>query len=233
MSVAPYVPGLPGVRSVKAATHRTVFKQASEMFLAGGRVIDGTLSRDPGNTGDLTTLRPGLLMGRVTTTGRYAPSILGVTLNAESSGSTSIEVSVATATELVRRIGASGTFKLVGPPTSGGTVATATVTYSAVNLTTGAITVTALSSAFIAGSFVCPTDGSETPLTFIPDGYGITVAEMDGTIINEQFAELPIGGSVESSKLLPVFPSDTSLRNWLVSNLNAAAGGQFVFDHRY
>ena len=55
---------------------------------------------------------------------------------------TTITTDVNTAAELVRRIGATGTFKLTGPPTAGGAVVTQTVTFSAVNTSTGAITIT-------------------------------------------------------------------------------------------
>lgn len=138
------VPGLPGVRSTVTANPYTVFRQRSEYFIALSRIIDGTKSRDVGNTNDIDRLRPGLLMGKVTSGGKYANAIIGTTTNAETGASTSIETSAASATELVRRVGTTGTFKLSGPPVASGTVRTLTATYSAVDTSTGAITVTAL-----------------------------------------------------------------------------------------
>ena len=48
---------------------------------------------------------------------------------------------LAQAVELVRRVGASGDLYITGPPTAAGTVAQITKAYSAVNTTTGVITV--------------------------------------------------------------------------------------------
>lgn len=221
---------MPGIQGARTATHRALFLQRSEMFLAGGKLIGGVSSRDPGNSPDVTVLRIGLLMGKITSTGLYAPSVLGVTTNAEAVGSTSIEASAAVVTELVRRVGASGTFKLTGPPTANGVVATETVTYSAASGTT--ITATAILNAFVAGSFIQPTDGSETPISFIPDteGFGIPVVDRDGTSLTAvEFPKLPISGVIDCAQILPVWPSDTSLRAWLVARLNDGDGGQYVF----
>lgn len=226
----PFVTGLPGVRSAKTATHRLIFRQGDYNFLSLGKTIKGSSSRDPLNTDDINVLRPGLLMGKVTADSKYAPSIIGVTTNAEAAGSTSIEAAAAVVTELVRRVGASGDFKLTGPPTANGVVATETVTYSAASGTT--ITVTAIGQAFVAGSFIQPTDGSEFAVTLIPDGYGINVFDESASAIDVQFPEFPIAGAVDSSQIIN-WPSDTSLRAKIFSWLNGAEGGQFVGDHRY
>lgn len=232
MPVAPFVPGIPGVRAAISAAQKIIFKGGKvPEFLPQGRLIDGSISRDPTNS-PVTNLMPGLLLGKVTATSLYAPSIMGVLTVAFSTG-TSMTVAAATAVELVRRVGTSGTFKLVGPASAAGILQVVTVTYSAVNTTSGVITVTDPSAAFIIGSFVCPTDGSENILTFIPDGFGISAVDSDGTTnITNQFPLVPVGGVVISSALIN-WPSDGSLRIWIVSNLNAASGGKFEFDHIY
>lgn len=220
----------PGIASARTARHRALFLQRSETFLAQGRLLDGTLSRDPSNTTDIANLQIGLILGKITSSGLYAPSIFGVTTNGESVGATSIQASAAVVTELVRRVGSSGTFKLTGPPSSGGVVVTETVTYSAASSTN--ITATAILNDFVAGSFIQPTDGSETPLTFIPDteGYGIQVTDRDGSsLATVELPRMPISGVVDCAQLLPAWPDDTSLRAWLVARLNDAFGGQFVF----
>lgn len=229
-----------GVAAARTASHRALFLQRSETFLAQGKFIAGACSRDPGNTGDVNVLRIGLLMGKISTVvnslgavDQYAPSVLGVTTNAEAVGSVAIETSAAVVTELVRRCGASGTFKLTGPPTANGVVVTETVTYS--SAATTIIVVTAISNAFVAGSFIQPTDGSETTLAFVPDteGYGILTTDIDGaSVTSVDFPKLPVSGIVDSSQLLPAWPSDTSLQAWIVARLNDGAGGQYVFDHR-
>lgn len=229
-----WVPGLPGVRSALTANHKIVFKQDGQAMLALGQKISGANSRDPTNTVDVTVLQPGLLMGKRTSGGFYAPSIIGVTTAAYTSGGTTLNVSAAAATEIVRRVGSSGTATLraIGPPTAAGTVAVTSVTYSAVNTSTGDITVSSLGVDKIAGTFITAADGSQLPLTFIPDGYGICVVDLSGTSIDTEFPAFPISGVITSAQLVN-WPSDTSLQSWIVSNLNGAAAGQFVFDHVY
>src|SRR5437667_398009 len=81
-----------------------------------------------------------------------------------------------------------------------------TFPYSAVNLTTGVITATAISNAYVAGSFVQPPDGSATINTLIPDwDYGIQVVDQDGnSIASVDFPKVPVSGILDSSQILPV-----------------------------
>jgi hypothetical protein len=147
MTMIGSINGLPGVGSTVTSTARIVLASViGALYLPLGRILDGSKSRDPLNTGDTDTLRAGVLLGKITSGGKYGPSILGVLGAAYdvSAAPTEMTVSAATATEIVRRIGASGTFKLVGPPSAGGTVQSATVTYSAVDTSTGVITVTSV-----------------------------------------------------------------------------------------
>lgn len=136
---------LPGVGNERSFGFRRLMLSGLPLYLPGGVVVDGSKSRDPLNTGDVHTLRAGMLMGKITATKKWAPSILGLLTAAYANDAgTTLTVSAATAAEIVRRIGTSGTFKITGPATAGGTVRTLTVTYSAVNTSTGAITITAL-----------------------------------------------------------------------------------------
>ena len=221
--------GLPGVRAPRTASSRIILRQGEYTFLAQGGVINGATARDAGNTGDLDNLRAGLLMGKITSGGQWSPSIIGVTTNAEAIGSTSIEASAATVTELAR-LAASGTFTLVGPAIAGGPAVSETVTYSAASGTT--ITVTAITNAFIAGSFICPNDGSQTPRSFIPDGFPLKVTDQDGTSQDVEFPQIPIAGCIVSSQLIN-WPTDIGLQAWIVNRLNEVSGGKFVFDHGY
>lgn len=144
MSIKPLL-GRPQVSTETLVTHRTVSRQGFWTFLANGAIVDGSKTRDPGNSADSTrTIRPGTLMGKITSGGKYANSVIGLSSGALASTGTTLTVSAAQAAELVRRVGASGTFKLTGPPTAAGTVRTVTVTYSAVNTSTGDITITAV-----------------------------------------------------------------------------------------
>ncbi len=154
-----------------------------------------------------------------------------MTTNAEAIGSTSIQASAAVVTELVRRCGATGTFLLRGPASAAGTIDVETVTYSAASSTN--ITVTALTKAFVAGSFIQPTDGSDDVLTFTPSGWPIHAVDYDGASLDVEFAEIPIECEIDSAQLLPVWPSDTSLQAWIVSRLDRPGGGKFQFSHTY
>lgn len=137
--------GRPGVTDERQAVYGFTFLGGTVQYLHGGKVIDGAKARNANTTGSYALrLPPGMLMGKITSGGRYAPSIVGVSTGALTATGTTLTVSAAQATEIVRRFGATGTFKLTGPPAANGTVRTLTVTYSAVNTTTGEVTITAL-----------------------------------------------------------------------------------------
>lgn len=227
------VPGIPGVRTARVATPRNVFRQNSLDFLSQGRLIDGANARDPGNGTDLTTLRSGMLMGKITSSGLYAPSIIGGVTVAVTAGATSITVSVATATEILRRFGATGTFNLGGPAVANGIYQQETVTYSAIVTSTGVITCTATVNAYVINSFCMPTDGSQIIRSFLPDGFGTLVADADGNVITVQYPQIPISGVVMSNQLLPYWPSDLALQTHIISQLKAATAGVYVFDHEF
>ena len=222
----------PGITAGKTASHRVVFRQRDESYLANGKTIDGSKSRDPSNTSDVTVLQSGLLMGKITSGGKYAPSILGLTSGALAAGATSITTATAAVlTELVRRIGATGTFTLTGPPSANGVVNSEVVTYSAATGTT--ITCTAILGNYISGSFIQPTDGSQQPLSFIDDLVlsGYQVVDNNGANVSSvDWPRVPISGTVHSANLIN-WPTDTSLQQWIISRLNDIAGRQFNFDH--
>jgi hypothetical protein len=214
------ITGLPGVGTARTATPREILAGNAQFaqYLPGLRIIDGSRSRDPLNGTDLDVLRAGLLIGKITSSGKYAPSVLGtLSVNAASSA-TSLTVSAATATEIVRRIGTTGTFKLSGPPAAAGTVATQTVTYSAVNTTTGVITCTAIGAAVIAGSFIQPTDGSETILTLLANRWGLKVTDIGGTSTDVLEDQLLLAAHIKTANILN-YPTDTSLIAWAKSAL--------------
>ncbi len=119
---------VPSLREVQTATPRLI-SLSGEVYREGGAIIIGTYSRDPLNTSNVDYLRAGLVMGTKTTGGKFAPSIIGVLASAydkDGSFDEVMTVSVATAVEIVRRIGATGSFNVTGPPSAAGTVATFT-----------------------------------------------------------------------------------------------------------
>jgi len=348
MSSFPGIPfGLPGLKSLRTATpNDPLWSDQGLILLPNSGVVDGTKSRDAQNASNLGNLRGGLLMGRVTSGGKFAPSFLGTVGTAYSSG-TSLVVPSPTGDEIVRRIGTSGTFKVVGPPAAAGVVRTTTVTYSAVAGASGGnrtITITALGAAkverfrfgtaatagnlqlaiaktdgtlaitgnaawsatdatyisnlntaldaagtagaivasaisavdtdfgfeltytaanyptgpafpaqvallptsatapvytvttaasdprFVAGSLICPTDGSELPIAIQGDPWGLRVLDDDGNSTDATFAKALVGGVIDTSKLIN-YPTDTSLITWLQNQLNVY--GRFVFNTNF
>ncbi len=337
---------MPGVSAERLVAFKRLFRGYAEEWLSGGKQIDGTYSRDPTNTGNLDVLLPGVVMGKRTSGGLYAPSIIGLTNGALASGGTTLTATAATITEIIRRIGTTGSLKITGPPSASGVVGTSTVTFSSPSgttatiaglgtnevqrvdfniassggsvallvpktdgsmvLTTGAswsgtdatylaainvvldaatgvsggIVATAISAvdtdlgfkltysgtgyaglpqpmasvttlptsstswsvsrtttgaqgAFVTQSLIQPTDGSETPLTFIgeADG-GIQVTDVNGGNIVVPFHRLPVAGEVDAAQLVN-WPADASLRLWLMAALSTASGGKFVFSEKY
>ena len=208
------ITGLPGVGTARTAHPRDVLAGNAQLaqYVPGLCLIDGTKSRDAGNSPDVDILRAGLLLGK--TSGKYAPSILGAISSAVAASATSITVPAAVAVEIVRRIGSSGTFKLTGPATAGGTAATQTVTYSAVNQTTGVITCSALSAASIAGSFVQPTDGSETIVSLLAARWGQKVTDVSGASTDTLCDALLLAGHVKTANVIN-YPTDSGLIAWL------------------
>lgn len=229
------ITGMPGIGTVVTATPREIFAGNAQFnqYIPGFFIIDGIKAADPLNVDAVTAatqydvLRCGLLMGKITASGKYGASVIGVTTGAITTSSTTIAVSAAVGTEIVRRIGASGTFKLTGPPTAAGVVATQTVTYSAISGT--AVTVTALGTngaAVVAGSLIQPTDGSETILTMIGDKYGIKVSDLSANRQDTPADQFTLGGFVNSSNIIN-YPADASLKTWVKAALNAAGSYQF------
>ncbi len=225
--------GLPRIATKVTATPRIVFRDGQVTGWKSGGGIIGALSRDPGNTGDVNVLRPGLLMGKQTSDGYWYPSIFGVTTGAYSAGGTSLTVATGVGSHIIDRIGATGTLHIVGPPAANGVVAEEDVTYSAI--AAGTITITALLNDYVSGAFIQPADGSEIIRSVIPDGWGINMFDTDmATAIAQPWPNLPLAGVITMSQLLPAWPSDTSLRAWLTNMLCAGGGaGLFIADTEF
>jgi len=222
---------MPGVSADKITRHRTVSANGFLDMLPGGAILDGTKVRDIDNpeVGESTRLRSGLMLGRATSGGKYSNSVFGQLQGAAAASATSLTLSAVQAIELVRRQGATGTFKLTGPPTASGVVATQTVTYSAVNTTSGVVTCSALSAAAVIGSFAQPNDGSEFMVSFIPDGWEMIVPAPDDL----PMPHLPVAGLIDGTKLLP-YPADPSLRAWVKAQMRSPVGpGVFSFTDSY
>lgn len=219
MSISPNF-GRPGIGTARTAQTWTVCRSVwRSLFYPHGGSIDGA-SRDYGNAENLYLLRPGLLMGRVTASKKWKPTVIGVTQGAYTSGGTSLTLTAAGATELARRVGTSGTFTLKSAATAGGTLTSDTVTFSAVNTSTGVVTITNIGANRITGSVVTAADGSEVPLTVIPDGYGIEVPTSGADV---DFPHILTEADLDVAKIID-YPADATLKAWLKAGLRTAGG---------
>ena len=192
--------GKPGVGpTTYTAQPRDVFYGNAKMAqpLPFPLTIDGVNSSNPTNAPYTWLLFAGMLLGQETASGKFACSILGLTTQPLGGGQTTLYTDVNTAAYIVQRQGTTGTFNLTGPSSPNGPVSgvrTIPVTYSAVNLTTGAITITATDAPPVAaadqvnslvivdntgsGNFTITVGGITTPAI----AYSATAATLVGNI---------------------------------------------------
>lgn len=210
--------GTPGVQSRQQDFSRRIMEQPGGQLRAGTHTLDADNCADSTHAEFERVIRAGIVIGRLSS-GLLGCSIIGsLTANA-ASGATTLTVTPAAAAELVRRIGASGTFNLRGAPTATGDVASEQVTYSAVNTTNGQITVTATTAAFHQDSFIQAEDGSETPTGIVAEHMGTRVTDEYN---NEIDAQVPIvaSGIVDQTQLIEWPANQAALGSWLMSQLS-------------
>ena len=215
----------PGMLADKTVAYREIMKGKIRELLPGGGVIDGSKSGDALNTGDLRVLRAGMIMGKDSTTKLWAPCFIGLVTADYTSGATEITVSAATAVEIVRRVGSSGTLNLTHAPTAGGTVVPyATLTYSAVNVTTGVLTITNIGANVETGAVVGPpvADTTYVPRAILANADGIKVIDEDAADVDVIASELLIGGQIDTAQIIN-WPAaaNTTLITWLKGVLTA------------
>lgn len=207
-------PTITGVYSGRSIEPRNIIASGVPQFFPSLKSLDGSKSRDTGNSDNVALLRGGLPLGKITSGGKYAPAVLGVSgvLHDTSVVTTVMTLPAAVVTEISRRIGASGTFKIIGPPTAAGTVATETVTYSAIASAT-TLTITATSADFAAGSIIAPADGSEAPSQFVVETYGVDVLDINGTAIDHPIKLLK-SADLNTDYIAFYSSFDASVKTW-------------------
>jgi len=235
---------VPRVGSEVPSTPRQIlWSPNGKLVLPGGKIIDGAESRDPLNTGYLHTIRAGMLMGKITASGKYAPSVLGLVATDTSTGSPNVEVVESAGDELERRVGASGNLRLIGAPTDTGVVAiSASLAYNSIGAAAGGKRTIVLAAncpaVYVDGSFLCAADGTHLPLGLIAKETGYRVTDLDGNNLDIEMHEMLIGGCIKASQILN-YPASglTTLRQWVKDALNSRgvgvvvnSGGTFKFD---
>ena len=87
------------------------------------------------------------------------------------------------------------------------------------------------SGAFAAGALIGDVDGSQVPLTVVPDGWGEYIPlNLAGVGQDIPFSYLPVDVMLDGSQLLP-WPSDTSLQAYIRTSLKT--NGDFTFTDSY
>ena len=139
--------GPPGVSDESRWGHKYVFRDGRFEALRNGGWFDALKCRDvfvSGQTAPSGVLQPGLFMGQVGTSSRWAPSFFGKTTANVLHGGTSVTVGAVQAQEVVRRLGGStGTLLIVGVPAAGAPAQVGWLTLTAADTTTGVLTVAA------------------------------------------------------------------------------------------
>ena len=220
--------GKPGVVGNYVSQPREVFYSGSQFaqYWAPPVTVDGTASDNPLNYPYDWLLWAGTLMGKIAATGKFANSVMGLSGAAVAAGATTLSTDLNTAREIIRRIGASGAFKLTGPPAGGGAVATSLVSYTAVNTATGAITIAAAPAACVAGALIQPGDGSETIFSILCETDGLQIVDqLHVNRVDVFTARLLAGGGTINSGMIVNYPSDPSLRAWIKAALRANVPG--------
>ena len=224
------ITGLPGYRTAVDYTPRRARKSSQGAnYLEGGAVIDGTRSGDAGNTSYVDVLRPGKIMAKRSSGGKYRNYIIGKT-TASYTGTgtvTSLTVGAATATEIARLIAATGasvTALLVGPPSAAGTVAETAITISAASGTT--LTIADLAVDKVTDSLIVVDDTVAGSLCIVDDDDFVKCSDELGNRIDQPFARPLIGGNLDTSQIID-WPADTSTITWLKGKLNAAGSNSF------
>lgn len=227
--------GAPGVYYGRSVVPLNIYtNQNTAAYAPSFYFFDGNYARDPDNT-PTSMLRAGLIVGKIATSGEgggYANSIIGVTTVAYTSSGTSLTVTTQCATEILRRIGNSGTFNLAGGTTATATVTSPTlVTFSNVNTSTGVITVTNIGVNVAVGAAVMPTDGSQTPLTIFDNPYGTDVTDVLANNIQQPMHRFVLRGDFFAASIINLTVVNLGVENYIKTTLNKGTnGGAFTFD---
>lgn len=223
--------GPPGLGTERESVQRKLLlTDQGAVIWPRGKLVDGDNARDPLNTGDLDVLRAGMVMGKITASDLLGASIIGKTGAGYTSG-TSLTLVASAAVEMNRRFGGDGTaeVRIVGAASNTGTTNEETITHSAINTTTGVVTITALSNDYIAGSLIIANDGCEDFVGLVGDGSGLKVTDIDSANVDAPLHNLVVGGVLDVGRIIN-YPAAayTTLITWIKGEIRAKGLG-YVF----
>lgn len=181
---------IPGIGTTRTATPRNILLTPDgAVYFPSGKVISGANARDPSHANNVDVLRAGLVLGKRYNDNKYAPSILGRLTVAGTAAGATITTDAVVGVELDRRVGAGGLFKVVGPPTDGGTVVIVnTLSYSgqvagvitlAANSAVAEVQTWTLDSVLTAGTYKLGYKGEWTA----DIAFDATIAEMQAALL--------------------------------------------------
>lgn len=233
----PVIRGTSSIGSGRTASFTRPFLYGDPYYPPGGVIVQGSKWYDNGNTGSVRTIRAGHI-GKMSS-GKVVPAVLGPTTAGYTSGGTELTVSASTALALVQAVGESGTFWLIGgtsAPNSLATVLAVQVTYSAVNTSTGAITITDIGANRASGSLLTTfqpallggtgglTGSPNLGLGVIDRAEGVPVVDADGNSLDVDLAEYGIRGHLNVDNVIN-WPSNAYIAEVLAYNLRIGSAG--------
>lgn len=217
-----------------------VFFQRGEFaaFMAAPVAASGANTDQPSNTPFDFVIQPGQMFGLIssgTAAGKYGSSIIGLTQATAAQGATSITIDGPTATEIIRRIGSTGTVTITGPASSvTGTVNVQSVVYTSVSTSAPyTITCSALGNAVLSGALVQPSDGSQVITTMYANQYAFSVKDIYNVVRTDITVDgfLASAGSaiLEDGVFLQIgsgtIPITSSLASYIRAQLTAGIPG--------
>ncbi len=224
---------VPGYYADKTLRTRNIFTNRTQFvpqFAPTLALLDGTLTRDTGET-PTDHLRAGLLVGKITTGGKYRNSIIGITTAAYVDNDTTITVPAAVATEVARLIALAGTsisLKFSGPATdaTAGAMVHTAITATAASGTT--ITVGDLNIGKVIGSLITPADGSETITNILSPADGLDVVDTLGNSV-DQTVNFLRGADLIATQIIGLTDAGASVQLYIKTALKLV--GSFTFDN--
>lgn len=235
---------LPSINTVRTRIPRNIhWGGGNNVTIRDPAVLTSVLSstsRDTGSPSNTGLIRPGCILGKITTGGKCRVGILGLNTVAVASGDSTVTCNGVVGTEVARIIAANGAtaLKLVGPPTAAGTVATVSATANSSTSTVITLSATA-GTALAAGSLICIGDGSHTPVeVFDPSSDGMGMVLNSGTAIDQAMPwHLKVASLVAANLINFVADDfgtavDTSVTAWIKAAF-VTAGRLYSYDTQY
>lgn len=241
--------GLPGMDDPRQVSKsRPVCLDDYGVVADGFVTIDASLTRDYGNTSNVSTVRDGTCLIQKPADGLFVPAILGQLGTAYTTGTT-LTVGVATAQAIAKSGVTSGNLYIIGGVSSGTTAATAitdinteAIAFSAVDTTAGTLTITALALDYAVGAVLvnfrpgyAPNTNADNDSTNGHAHYFVFSGDAHGTrVVNDDAEEVdtPVRVAYEAGRMntarIPFWPANRFVAAVLGRNIGLNQKFQFT-----